>query len=689
MSDKETFLDTLTAQLREAGIYNRNDQVAPAAVLWPDEQKQWESLIPLLRDRIALLTLGEYEPATRTGPAYWIRCMTARTLPEDVISEDKVPLIYLPGYGKQDLRAIEECPKPLQPLAELQYRGTLWVHRNGRDWTVAGFLHSVDVPVAADNDTKEALARALTRLAREPLARLRKRAPLDAEFFNELLHPDAVRQMLLWLSDPQAFREQITATKWGAFRALCRQKYGVEPDKDGPITAAQRLTEQSGEWAAVWQRYVVAPEAYPGIPDLLQQAQPEQLFLLEPSPVWPASSERAEADLRKALVQLRGKLPDEVRDILSTLEEEHGPRRQWVWGKLGQVPLAMALQHLHALAKLSKQPLGGTDVVAIAENYTSWGWQVDGATLDALATVDHLADVTAVKNAILPLYEPWLRQAAAKMQKAVLEDPTDYAPGAPPEVIEGTCVVFSDALRYDAAQSLVDSLKERGLICGTAWCLAALPTVTATAKPAVSPVADQVEGSTEPGLTPVARATGTSLSPSSLRSMLENVGWQVLQDNGHDLGDPSGRAWLELGAVDSYGHGHGWKIAHHVRGEVRVLADRVESLLDHGWKRVLIVTDHGWLMLPDGLPKAELPIHLTTIRKGRCAVLKVGANTEQPVVAWHWNSNVHLAIARDIHCFEAGKEYEHGGISPQECIVPVITVKASQEVKTVKAEEVK
>jgi len=24
--------------------------------------------------------------------------------------------------------------------------------------------------------------------------------------------------------------------------------------------------------------------------------------------------------------------------------------------------------------------------------------------------------------------------------------------------------------------------------------------------------------------------------------------------------------------------------------------------------------------------------------------------------------------------FEAGKEYEHGGLSPQECIVPVLTV---------------
>ena len=33
-----------------------------------------------------------------------------------------------------------------------------------------------------------------------------------------------------------------------------------------------------------------------------------------------------------------------------------------------------------------------------------------------------------------------------------------------------------------------------------------------------------------------------------------------------------------------------------------------------------------------------------------------------------------IAVASGIACYEAGKEYEHGGISPQECVVPVITV---------------
>jgi hypothetical protein len=43
-------------------------------------------------------------------------------------------------------------------------------------------------------------------------------------------------------------------------------------------------------------------------------------------------------------------------------------------------------------------------------------------------------------------------------------------------------------------------------------------------------------------------------------------------------------------------------------------------------------------------------------------------------VPWHWDTHVRIALAPGIACYEAGKEYEHGGLSPQECVVPVLTV---------------
>ncbi len=114
------------------------------------------------------------------------------------------------------------------------------------------------------------------------------------------------------------------------------------------------------------------------------------------------------------------------------------------------------------------------------------------------------------------------------------------------------------------------------------------------------------------------------------------------------------------------------------------------TFLNHGWRQVTIVTDHGWLLLPDGMPKAELPQHLTVTRKGRCAVLKSGAHTDHQTVPWHWNQEVRIAIAPDIHCFEAGKEYEHGGLSLQECVVPVIIARRdADEAELVVIEEIK
>lgn len=165
-----------------------------------------------------------------------------------------------------------------------------------------------------------------------------------------------------------------------------------------------------------------------------------------------------------------------------------------------------------------------------------------------------------------------------------------------------------------------------------------------------------------------------SCAPATTTNALQEAGYQVLQ--GDALGDSTGRAWTEFGAIDRYGHDHGWKIAQHAVDELAGLAERIDALLRHGWQRVVVVTDHGWLLLPGGLPKAELPQHLTHKRKGRCAVLKEGAVTDQQTVPWHWDSNVRIAVASGIRCYEAGQEYEHGGLSPQECVTPRITVTA-------------
>ena len=500
-------------------------------------------------------------------------------------------------------------------------------------------------------------------------------APLRAPFFDNLLVPDTVQHLLRWLDDPVDYASRMSQTSWRAFRGQCREIYGFEPETTDPVAVVERLTRSSGPWATAWQRYEEVPERYPNLSALLEQIAPAQLSLFkeeQSASYFPQINSEAEDELRQALLALDNALPSTVRSRLSDLDREHSRRRDWVWATLGLAPLAVALEHLVTLADATKKPLGGASVEVIAEAYTDGGWKADRAMLDALDAISTVEDVSAVNAALLPISRAWLKNSASAMQKAVAQRPEAYRVATAPALTPGTCLLFCDALRYDVGHRLSEQLQQAGLQSEISWRLAALPPVTATAKPAVSPVANLVIGN-DPSLMPVARESGSDMRIDVLRRLLAQNGIQDLPSR-DDFGDPNGLAWDERGAVDQYGQQHGWMLAHHVHDEVDRLADRIGMLLDHGWQEVIVVTDHGWLLLPSGLPKAELPAHLTIERKGRCAVLSPNAQTGQLTVPWHWNPAVRIAIAPNIHCFEAGKEYEHGGISPQECVLPVFRV---------------
>ena len=91
-------------------------------------------------------------------------------------------------------------------------------------------------------------------------------------------------------------------------------------------------------------------------------------------------------------------------------------------------------------------------------------------------------------------------------------------------------------------------------------------------------------------------------------------------------GDPSGKAWTEFGNLDTTGHNEGIGMARRIPELLSTLVQRVESLLEAGWKVVRVVTDHGWLLMPKGLPKTDLPKFLTATRWRRCAVVKPNAD---------------------------------------------------------------
>jgi hypothetical protein len=683
-----TIIHHLIQSIRGAAVYNSEVQVAPACILWPDADRQWQSVIPRLQPEMPeLLVLGDYDPENRTGPAIWLRCAIAGKIESVPVLDGPPPVLYLPGVGRSDLRAVASCPEPLKPLAELQFRGAIWSQVNARDWTLFAFLKSdgggLNLDVAGDGKSKNALRLALPRLVDEPVDFL-KGKHLDKDFFNSLLlGGDPVKDLLQWLDRGDAFKESREA-EWPAFVEVCESQFGFNPDNEGLLSGAERLASRKGPWQTIWDRFSEAPGRYRNIPDQIRKCtMPLDLFQdAESHGGWPQWNAQREADLRRTLTEMADQPAHKARARMAELEQTHEARRELVWAELGESPLVRALTHLTTLAGITETPLAAGTVRDLQAGFAQFGWKADDAVTRALACVTRNEDYEAVAAAVRCLYLPWIAASAHHLQAAA--DGSGY-PGRTAlthqemECPAGTCFLFVDGLRYDAARRLIDRLSEMGYdAAGTArW--AALPSVTATGKPAVSPVRHLLEGDEAPvEFEPVVSGTGQSLKGGQVfKKLLKSAGWQIL--SGWDLGDPAGRGWAESGNLDAEGHNHGWKLAQSLDSILEEIADRVRHLIDGGWRAVRIVTDHGWLLMPGGLPKADLPGQLAESKWGRCAVIKPGAAVAEPRFPWYWNPHQAFALAAGVASFRKGLQYAHGGLSLQECLVMEITVTADPD----------
>src|SRR5271167_3374524 len=105
----------------------------PAALLWPDPERQWAASFSDLRGRlasrgVALFAFGDYAPEDGVGPAIWLRCLI--DAPRDCVfptgplkglpAADAIPVILLPGISWRSLREPMTLDRGLQMLVEMQ-----------------------------------------------------------------------------------------------------------------------------------------------------------------------------------------------------------------------------------------------------------------------------------------------------------------------------------------------------------------------------------------------------------------------------------------------------------------------------------------------------------------------------------------------------------------------------------------
>ncbi len=674
-----TILDALAARLATAAAHNHATEMAPVAVLWTDGDHKWEPALAALRARLPnLWTLGDYDPAVNQGPAAWVKWRLGA-----VGADEPAPVIYLPGVRRLQFRSLEDFPEAWRPIAELQFRGAWWTQQSGKDWTPLAFLTSnkggLGLSVAEDQATVSALERLVGRVLEADLAELQKPSRLEAEHFVRLLTDDLEGDLLGWLDDPGTARKARPAQEWAAFRDFVRQRLDVDLERDGAIVVAERMVTRKGGWGKVWKRYAeaVSETNYARVHLTLERVAPP-LTLFDDLSTYPAHNERQEQLLRKALADL-GQLPEgAAREKVRALETEHGPRRGWVWAKLGKARMATVLEHLVALADATGAVEGGGTCGAMASWYAEVGYRADAAALAALALADH-TDGAAIQDAVRALYLPWLQRTADRLADAVRVEGYPAREAVPIE--DGTCLLFADGLRWDVGMSLAMRLAGTGRNVVTEGRWVAFPPVTSTSKPDVSPIREHLGGGTGADVfNPSVKATGKLLDGATFGKLMKEAGVQVL--GGNETGVPSGRAWTEFGDIDKYGHKHGCKTARHVEAQLRELEQRIAELLDAGWKQVRVTTDHGWLLMPGGLPTTNLPSWLTDARWQRCALAKTTSQVALPTLPWAWDPSVSVAFPPSVDAFSIqtanSREYAHGGLTLQECYTPIITVTLDQ-----------
>lgn len=664
MTADPTALDKLIDAIAGASRWNEAAEARPAALLWCDPKCECAPLIPLLRARLPhLLSFGAFGINTRTGPAIWLRAAVAGVWPDLPLDPAAIPVVWLPGIARDQLRGAEGTPGAIAPLVWLSVTGQFFNHRNGRDWTLRALCQGpLGLDIADDAATRGALARAVPRLLVRPVRDLGRR--WDADALDGLLAPDLDADLLDWIDG--ALDPATDPERFAAFASKAKRDFDFDPAAQSRDAAAQRLAERAGSWDRVWDRFGKS-RGYSGVVERLMVREPPSDFLVDDS-TYPKANARAEDRLRGELAALATLDAETARARVLAIEDKHGLRRESVWAQRGLAPLAQALEHLVVIAQAA--PLPTDSPAALAAAYAATGWKADSAAIAAIAAAPRDADRASVTTALRAIYLPWVEAGACALQALARSGAVVFAVPAP---FDADCdtLIFVDGLRYDLAEMLRARLVREGVESTLGWRWSGWPTVTATCKPLATPVAHRLStGPTDPMFRPLTPA-GKPADKAAVDALMRAEGWVT---GGLPLGGE--RCFVETGTVDEDGHKLGTRLADTIE---RAIDDALSVVLMHvqAGRSVRIVTDHGWLLMPGGLEIAALPAGLVEPdgKRTRCALVKEGAEVALPRIPWTWNAEVQVAAASGARSFYKGYEYAHGGISPQECILPVLDVR--------------
>lgn len=378
------------------------------------------------------------------------------------------------------------------------------------------------------------------------------------------------------------------------------------------------------------------------------------------------------------------------------------------WGARWRAVQAIAdLQH-----QLAAAPVPPSAAVDLGW-YVERGWKVDRAhrRLELARTeLGVFGELEAALTAARSAYDAWLDELLTRFTDSLGDgalDPGDLVRQAEIHqrfVAAGagrkTAYVWVDALRYELGVELAEALRPVAEEVHLEPAVAAAPTITPVGMANLLPdAASSLRVGLEGDQIVVTVGNTAVKDVPARRDLLRARHGQVADFDLNDAAQKGEKALakaiggadlvlLRSQEVDAAGESGLLSVAwSHFDTVINLLASVVARLAQAGVERVVISADHGFIALGQDLGAnrvVDAPAGATGTTKRRVFVGRGGvpnpATVRVSLAACGVASDLDIVVPRGLAVFRAGggRQFFHGGLSPQELVVPVIVVELAK-----------
>ena len=356
--------------------------------------------------------------------------------------------------------------------------------------------------------------------------------------------------------------------------------------------------------------------------------------------------------------------------------------------------------------------IAATPVPSPADGLLSWyvrdGWRVDRAHRRLELARTELGAFGELEEALIAArsaYDSWLDRVLDRFTSSLAAGALDAADlvrqgEVHDRFVAGstgrTVYVWVDALRYELGVELRDALLPVARRVELHAAVATPPTITPVGMASLVPAAGSSLRLSLDGERLVVAINGNEIKDVSDRRDLLRARHGTVPDLdlneasqkgekalAHAAGD-AGLVLLRSQEVDAADKSGLLSVAwSHFETVVNLLASVIARLAQAGVARVVVTADHGFIALGQDLGSQRLvdpPMGAIGVLKRRVFIGRGGvpnpATVRVPLAAFGVASDLDLIVPRGLAVFRAagGRQFFHGGLSPQELVVPVLVV---------------